>query len=100
MPTAKFDVKVLLPPQKCSDEILCDIILSPRGPKEITAHNSFTSQNPATADTIDRARSIHNRTQRDNIDLYNQLVWCNPIKQRLKPQIIRQLAYSNTLLRS
>ena len=50
------------------------MIQSSRGPIEVILHNNFTSQNPASADNIDRPRSIHNRTQRDNIDSDNQLV--------------------------
>ena len=74
------------------------MIQSPRGPIEFIAHNNFTSPSPASADNIDRPRSIHIRTQRDNIDSDNQLVWSNPIRQGLKPQVIRQLAYLNTFL--
>ena len=74
------------------------MIQSPRGPIEIIAHNSSPSQSPASADTIDRPGSIHNRTQRNNLDWDNQLFWSNPIRQGLNPQITRQLAYSNTHL--
>ena len=62
------------------------MIQSHRGPIEIIANNSFLSQSPAGADTIDRPRSIHNRMQRDIMDLDNQLVWSKPIRHGLNTQ--------------
>ena len=73
------------------------MIQSPRGSKEIIAHNSFTTQSSDSADSLDRSRPTHHETIHSNTDSDNQLVWSNPTIQTLNPQIIRQLAYSNTL---
>ena len=53
MPPVKFDVKVLLTPQKYANEIYCDMIRSLRSPIEIIAQNSSPSQSPASTDTIE-----------------------------------------------
>ena len=70
---------------------------SPRGSKEIVAQNSFETQNPDSKDNTDSSRPIHNNSQLSTTEMDNQLVWSTPIRQTLHPQILRQLAYSNTL---
>ena len=80
------------------DQINSDRIQSPRGSIDIIAHYNFEAQNPDFKINTDRSGPTHTNPQLDIADSDNQLVWSNPIRQILHPQILRQLAYSNTLL--
>ena len=74
------------------------MIKSPRGSKNVDPQFSFTSQVTESfihqnSDTSDISSPINN-----NAETENQLVWSNPIRNTLNPQLARQLAYSDTLL--
>ena len=74
------------------------MIQSPRGSIEFIAHNSFDTQVPRNRviSVIDSYN--HTQTDIENTDSSDQLVWINPTRQSLNPQILRQLANSSTLL--
>ena len=74
------------------------MIKSPRGSIDIIAHSSFNSQVPHNRTNQDTDINNQSHTNVDKLDLSNQLVWTNPIRQSLNPQILRQFAYSDTLL--
>ena len=74
------------------------MIQSPRGQINVTAPIGFPvesaenhmNQNPSIIST--------QRSEIDDTDSHNQLVWSNPVQNTLHPQILIQIAYSNNLL--
>ena len=74
------------------------MIQSPRGPINVDAQSSFILQVTESyihqnSDTSDISSPIIN-----NAETGNQLVWSNPVRNTLNPQIARHLPYSDTLL--
>ena len=74
------------------------MIQSPRGQTHITAQSSFPSSSIENNINQDSDSSISVSPHTQNIDSANQLVWSNPIRNSLHPQILRQLAFSDNLL--
>ena len=74
------------------------MIQSPRGSINFPARTSFDSQvnYKSSTQNIDLSDPTLIHTKTTNPD--NQLVWTNPTRSTLNPQITRQLAYSETLL--
>ena len=74
------------------------MIQSPRGQIHITAQSSFPSSTIENSidQNLDSSIPVSPHTQ--NIDSTNQLVWSNPIRNPLHPQILRQLVFSDNLL--
>ena len=75
-----------------------DMIQSPRGEINVTAQSSFPSQ--FTENNMDQESysSSSSSSHTQNTESTNQLVWPNPIRNKLHPQILRPLAFSDTLL--
>ena len=76
-----------------------DMIQSPRGRINVPVRNSFGNlETPGRIDSssihIENTTSLNNT----NTDHTNQLVWTNPTRSSLNPQITRQVLYSETLL--
>ena len=94
-----YCVKVSLTPLiDVQTRIRKDIIQSPRGQINVPKRNSF--DNSVTPSRLDLSSNhLENITPLNNIntDHTNQLVWTNPIRSTLNPQIIRQILYSDTL---
>ena len=74
------------------------MIQSPRGQIHITVQSSFPSSSIENNITQDSDSIIPTSPHTQNIDSTNQLVWSNPIRNSLHPQILRQLAFSDNLL--
>ena len=74
------------------------MIQSPRGQIHITAQSSFPSSSIENNINQDSHSSILTSSHTQNIDSTNQLVWSNPVRNSLHPQILRQLAFSGNLL--
>ena len=74
------------------------MIQSPRGSINFPARTSFDSQvnHKSSTQNIDLSDPTLIHAKTTNPD--NQLVWTNPTRSTLNPQITRQLAYSETLL--
>ena len=95
-------VKVSLTPiRKRQTRFTRDMIQSPRGQINFPAQNSLdssvTPRDLNTSSVIsDHITPIYNT----NIDHTSQLVWTNPIRTQLNPQITRQISFSETLLHS
>ena len=89
---------IILHYRKAQTRLGKDMIQSPRGPIDTVARNRFSgeipeSRYPNTLDTTYR-HNLHS----DLFTLDNQLYSNNTHKHLLSPQILHQLAYSNTLL--
>ena len=74
------------------------MIQSPRGQIHINAQSSFPSSSIENNINQESDSSILTSPHTQNIYSTNQLVWSNPIRNSLHPQILRQLVFSDNLL--
>ena len=74
------------------------MIQSPRGQLNVIASIGFPSETAEDYMNPDPNITSSQTQDTNNIDSLNHLVWSNPIRTNLHPQILRQIAFSDNLL--
>ena len=74
------------------------MLQSARGQINVDAQSGFPLEAIENRMNQELNTSVESPTESTYTDIDNHLVWSNPIRTTLNPQITRQLAYSNILL--